>query len=493
LNTNKPAVPNVLYYVFERVQGASGVLQEFGLVSVDKNDEHCLLIRGTDLKSARYVASTKTGPSSVSSAPWEGHAAQAMISSVIRQDNIPNGTIVPCTIADGEIMADTVPVSFDDPLAWDGHPAVSANGTWLVFASNRAGSFNSTDLWYARRNADGTYSTPRPLYGANTYCDEISPSFLPQKEMTLMFSSAGHSSFGGYDAFAAELQQVADSLVVRSVANLGSPINSSYDDIFPAMSPNGVDMYIASNRPDGRDQQRRDFDVFVAFQQMSGDMPLARLTGRVVNSQTQQPVADAEVVARESASRHIYSTARTDTNGQYTLSVPVSTPVQVTAQSDTLFYDSYTVVVPETAKNETVERTEPIALSRSFVLRVNFPTSEWGNPYGTTLDSNGMETDRAWQTELDELAENVTSAASTVRKIVLVGHTDDVDTDESNLVLGSQRVNFVIDKLVERGVPRTILEGRSEGEIKLLERRKGESIETWRKRCRRVELMKVSS
>jgi outer membrane protein OmpA-like peptidoglycan-associated protein len=104
-----------------------------------------------------------------------------------------------------------------------------------------------------------------------------------------------------------------------------------------------------------------------------------------------------------------------------------------------------------------------------------------------------METDRAWQTELDELAENVTSAASTVRKIVLVGHTDDVDTDESNLVLGSQRVNFVIDKLVERGVPRTILEGRSEGEIKLLERRKGESIETWRKRCRRVELMKVSS
>jgi outer membrane protein OmpA-like peptidoglycan-associated protein len=226
---------------------------------------------------------------------------------------------------------------------------------------------------------------------------------------------------------------------------------------------------------------------------MSGDMPLARLTGRVVNSQTQQPVADAEVVARESATRHIYSTARTDTNGQYTLSVPVSTPVQVTAQSDTLFYDSYTVVVPETAKNETVERTEPIALSRSCFLRVNFPTSEWGNPYGTTLDSNGMETDRAWQTELDELAENVTSAASTVRKIVLVGHTDDVDTDESNLVLGSQRVNFVIDKLVERGVPRTILEGRSEGEIKLLERRKGESIETWRKRCRRVELMKVSS
>jgi outer membrane protein OmpA-like peptidoglycan-associated protein len=74
-----------------------------------------------------------------------------------------------------------------------------------------------------------------------------------------------------------------------------------------------------------------------------------------------------------------------------------------------------------------------------------------------------------------------------------VGHTDDVDTDESNQILGKQRVDFVIDKLVERGVPRNILEGRGEGEQQLLERRKGEPLDTWRKRCRRVELMKVNS
>jgi outer membrane protein OmpA-like peptidoglycan-associated protein len=54
-------------------------------------------------------------------------------------------------------------------------------------------------------------------------------------------------------------------------------------------------------------------------------------------------------------------------------------------------------------------------------------------------------------------------------------------------------VNFVIDKLVERGVSRGILEGISEGEQQLLPRRTDESIDTWRKRCRRVELKKVSS
>lgn len=483
----------MLYYVFQRVQGASTPLEEFGLLAVDGNDEHCMIIRGSDMRRAQYATASKTGPSSVNSAPWDGHAAQTLISAMIEQEGVMDGSIASCNIAIDKIMIDSTMPSINDPAAWDGHPTISPSKRWVVFASNRNGSNNSTDLWYCRRNADGSFGPARPLYGANTYCDEISPSFSPKGPLTLLFSSSGHTSFGGYDAFSVNIIEDADTLVAEKVINLGGPINSAYDEIFPTFSPNGTDFYIASNRRDGRSADRRDFDVFAAFLQMSGDQPLARLTGRVVNSQTQEPVVDAEVVAREAVSRQVYSTARTDTNGAYTLSVPVSTPVQVTAQSDTLFYDSYTVVVPTTAANDVIERTEPITLSRSFVLRINFPTSEFSNPYGKTLDSNGVDTDRPWQAELDELAESVASASAKVTKIILVGHTDDVDTDESNQILGKQRVDFVIDKLVERGVPRTILEGRSEGEQQLLERRKGESVELWRKRCRRVELMKVTS
>jgi outer membrane protein OmpA-like peptidoglycan-associated protein len=475
------------------VQGASTPLEEFGLLAVDENDEHCMLIRGTDMRRAQYVTATKTGPSSVNSAPWDGHAAQALVSTVIEQGGILDGSITSCSIAADKIMIDSTMLSINDPNAWDGHPTLSPSKRWIVFTSNRTGSNNSTDLWYCRRYTDGSLGPARPLYGANTYCDEIAPSFSPKGPLTLLFSSSGHTTFGGYDAFTVNITEDADTLIAANVANLGEPINSVYDEIFPTISPNGTDIYIASNRRDGRSVDRRDFDVFAAFLQMSGNQPLTRLTGRVVNSKTQEPVVNAEVVAREAVSRQIYSTVRTDTSGAYTLSVPVSTPVQVTAQSDTLFYDSYTVVVPATSANDVVVRTEPIALSRSFVLRINFPTSEFSNPYGETLDSNGVDTDRPWQTELDELAESVASATTKVTKITLVGHTDDVDTDESNQILGKQRVDFVIDKLVERGVPRNILEGRSEGEQQLLERRKGEPLDTWRKRCRRVELMKVNS
>jgi len=493
LDTTKPSAPNVLYVVFERVQGASTPLNEFGLLAVDDNDEHCLIIRGQDMRRAQYATATKTGPSSVNSIPWEGNASKILISTIFLTSGIPDPAIAMCTIASDDITVDTTLPMINDPVAWDGHPATSAGKRWIVFASNRKGSLNSTDLWYAAINADGSASTARPLYGVNTYCDEISPSFAPQAGGKILFSSSGHTTFGGYDAFSADIAEVADSLIATNVVNLGVPINSAFDEIFPTISPNGIDFYVASNRRDGREAARRDFDVFVAFQQMSGNKPLARLTGRVVSSQTQKPVVDAEVVARSAGTQQTYASTRTDTTGAYTLSVPVSTPVQIIAQTDTLFYDSYTVVVPEQQANQVVERTSPIALSRSFVLRINFPTAEYANPYGTTLDSNGMETDRAWQRELDELAASVTSSSKNVSKILLVGHTDDVDTDESNVVLGTQRVNFVIDKLVERGVSRTILEGVSKGEQELLPRRIDESIDTWRKRCRRVELKKVSS
>jgi outer membrane protein OmpA-like peptidoglycan-associated protein len=58
--------------------------------------------------------------------------------------------------------------------------------------------------------------------------------------------------------------------------------------------------------------------------------------------------------------------------------------------------------------------------------------------------------------------------------------------------LGKQRVDFVIDQLVQRGVPRALLEGRSAGERLKPTKRPNESQDLWRKRSRRVELVKVT-
>lgn len=492
LDTTLPATPNTPYWKFKRVEGASTSLNEFGLIGVGSVDAACMLLRGTSMQTAHYVTAVRSTPTSVNVGPWNIGSETVLLSAVVTVQGVPNPTILASAVQEDAITSDSIPVSFDDALAWDAQPTISFSKKWVVFASNRRGSKNSTDLWYVLRKADGSFSSARPLLGANTYCDELSPWFIQQPQLSLLFSSAGHESFGGYDVFRAEIVEESDSLRVTKVTNMGSPINSSADEIFPTSMSQGTGFYVASNRSGGRDTSRRDFDVFVAYQATSGNQPLAQLTGYVINSQTQQPVVDAEVTAREVLSKEVYATTRTDNNGAYTLNVPVATPVQITAQSDTLFYDSFETTLPATAAETVVKATEPIELSSSFVLRVNFPTAEFARPYAQTLDSNGSESGKSWQAEIDELARNVINSSKKVSKIVLVGHTDDVDTDESNRVLGNQRVAFVIDQLVERGVSRDILEGTSEGERQPLERRKGESQDSWRKRCRRVELIKVS-
>ena len=217
----------------------------------------------------------------------------------------------------------------------------------------------------------------------------------------------------------------------------------------------------------------------------------ATITGVVVNQETQQPVVDAEVTARERASRVVISSTRTDSAGRYSLQIPVDTPVDVSAQSAELFYDGFQVNVPKERMKDTIARKAPIALPITYVLRVNFPTSVFDKPYDYTLDSNAIETTQLWTAALDELAANVRSSVSRLKRLVLIGHTDDVDSDASNMKLGKQRVDFTISELAKRGIPRELMEGRSVGERLMPNRRPGDPLDTWRKKCRRVELLKV--
>ena len=300
------------------------------------------------------------------------------------------------------------------------------------------------------------------------------------------------------------MTQDGDSLRITSVINAGTPINSPADEIFPVRLPDST-FYVASTRGARREPNRRDFDIWVLHREPVGERPAAEIaaeidpfeagaatfTGKVIHTTTTRPVANAEVVARLPESTKVLSSTRTDTSGTYRLRVPVERPVEITAQDRELFFDNIVTVVPASERNTIVESKKPLGLSSTFILRVNFPTSVFDNPYPNALDSNGIELQRSWSRDVQDLVNNVKASGGTIRKIILTGHTDDVDTDADNLELGRKRVEFIIDRLVEGGLPRELFEGRTRGERDLLVRRPGESTETWRKRCRRVELIKV--
>jgi outer membrane protein OmpA-like peptidoglycan-associated protein len=116
----------------------------------------------------------------------------------------------------------------------------------VYFVSDRPGGKGGLDIWYTIYNPRKMeYLTPRNVgTKINTSKDEITP-FYDKTTRTLYFSSNGHQSIGGYDINKAmgELRKWLPA------TNEGTPLNTSYDDLYFTISKNREDGFLVSNRP----------------------------------------------------------------------------------------------------------------------------------------------------------------------------------------------------------------------------------------------------
>ena len=111
-----------------------------------------------------------------------------------------------------------------DTLSSFAHPAVSPDGQWLYFVSDTPGGEGGLDIWRTRileNGFGGMENLGRPI---NTAGDEMFPAFRPNGD--LYFSSDGHPGMGGLDIFRA----YEDSIRGMVVENQQFPLNSSADD-----------------------------------------------------------------------------------------------------------------------------------------------------------------------------------------------------------------------------------------------------------------------
>lgn len=116
---------------------------------------------------------------------------------------------------------------------------------YLFFASDRPGGQGGLDLYRAPINADGSVGTPENLAYLNTAYDEATP-FYYAPSRTLFFSTNGRFSFGGLDLY----RSAWDGEGFSDPVNLGSPVNSSYDEVYYAQFPDTLLAYYSTNRPD---------------------------------------------------------------------------------------------------------------------------------------------------------------------------------------------------------------------------------------------------
>ena len=134
-----------------------------------------------------------------------------------------------------------------DTLSSFAHPAVSPDGQWLYFVSDMPGGVGGLDIWRARILSNGGVGSVenlgRPI---NTEADEMFPTFRPNGD--LYFSSNGHPGMGGLDIFIA----IADSTGQVTIEHPGYPLNSEADDFgmtFEGLNNQG---FFSSNRGDAR-------------------------------------------------------------------------------------------------------------------------------------------------------------------------------------------------------------------------------------------------
>lgn len=156
-------------------------------------------------------------------------------------------TICKSNRADASWSKVTTETLTKDTLSSYAHPAVSPDGEWLYFTSDMPGGMGGYDIWRVRiggKSMGGVENVGTPI---NSEGDEMFPTFRPNGD--LYFSSNGHPGMGGLDIFIAKPDSLGNGWTLE---HPGYPLNSQGDDFgmtFEGLYNRG---FFSSNRGDAK-------------------------------------------------------------------------------------------------------------------------------------------------------------------------------------------------------------------------------------------------
>lgn len=132
---------------------------------------------------------------------------------------------------------------------------ISNDGMYMIFSSDRRGGFDGSDLYISKKvksKKDSTkleWGEPINLGSKiNTKYNELYP-YLVNDGKTLLFASEGHNSMGGFDIFYVKIN--LETLEVGTPKNIGYPINDTDDNTNISFTADKKTAYISTFRKDG--------------------------------------------------------------------------------------------------------------------------------------------------------------------------------------------------------------------------------------------------
>lgn len=301
---------------------------------------------------------------------------------LIYKDDMGDGNIYSTTL-NGDIWGD--PVKLNDYINspyWEPSAFISADGNTLYFTSDRPGGYGGRDLYKCKRipvgektfdynlTTDGTRSFKREQtsesdwgepenLGAkiNTPYDEDAP-FIHPDGVSLSFSSNGHNTMGGFDIFSSLLS--GDGTWSEPV-NIGYPINTTDDDIFYMVSPDGRNAYFSSFREDGLGEKDNYSLTFLDQK----ETPLTLIKGNV-NDESGKPVKKVEITVTDNETGKTVGIYHTNSKtGQFLFIMTPGKNYNITYQATGHLFYSENMLIPE--KSDYCELKRSILLNRIMV------------------------------------------------------------------------------------------------------------------------------
>ena len=309
-----------------------------------------------------------------------------------------------------------------DTLSSYAHPAVSPDGQWLYFCSDMPGGKGGLDIWRVRITAAGLGGVENLGDPINTPGDEMFPAFRPNGDF--YFSSNGHPGLGGLDIFIAKVGKDGK----YKLEHPGYPLNSQGDDFGMTFEGPYNRGFFCSNRGDGRG-----WDHIYSFENPE---IVQAVKGWVYEIDGYElPAAEVHLVGNDGTNEKL--SVRSDGSFTYTVTPGVSYVILATCKG----YLNH--------KEEL--KVEPVTESEEYVLQ--FPLASITAP--VLIDNIFYDFDKATlrpesTKALDELVGLLNENPNVT--IELSAHCDYKGSAAYNKNLSQRRAQAVVDYLIAHGI-----------------------------------------
>ncbi len=324
------------------------------------------------------------------------------------------------------------------------NPFINSKGNKLYFSSNMKDSHGGHDIYMSRINSDGTLSTPENLGSKiNTSFDEKYPS-LSKNENYLYLASKGHENIGGYDVLRSRITKNG----YKAPMNLGNTINTEYDEV-AFFKVSNTKAYLSSNKPGGKGS----YDVYIA----KGTDAAQTLKGDVVDSKTKIVIPNALVILKDEDGNEILRQLTND-NGGFNFDVDPLEAYKITLQKKGYNGDT---------SNFVADKISETTYDKSFELVSTEPEIIVNEDLSITIENIYFDFDK-WSIRdesfptLDKIVNLLNENA--INKLAINAYTDNAGSNNYNIKLSKKRAKSAVKYLVKKGIKKNRLEPKGYGE-----------------------------